>query len=530
MDDKSNPGERLARDLAWNEIADRFEHELQLGRNPIIESYLTERPSEESASLLQLLLKIEIERRVARGETPTPADYETRFDRHFVANAFEDIEETLSYDCQRRGAPDQVGGTQFKPGQMIGQFKVERCLGEGNWGVVYLGSDTVLDRPAALKLPRQDIDEEIFFREAKIAAQLDHPGIVSLYSAAKTNDGVPFVAMRFVDGQTLRDAWPEIERSPKAAANLMARIADAVDHAHRHKVYHRDIKPSNVMLVGDTGQPVILDFGLAICSSEQWLHRGDTSGTPAYRSPEQVRGDAHWIDGRSDIWSLGVMLYEMLTGERPFQGATVAELDDQILSRPIIPLRTFDTDIPIALEDACLKALCRSPDDRPKLASDWAQMLRISVLGEAGLDILIESAKQKRDIDIQTETPTYQVGDQIRVRMRSTQDCHLWLVNIGTSGNQSTLLPNPRSSLTRLKAHHWTDFPSDADNFSLPLSGPPGRERLVAIATDDELNDELRQSISLQDLRVGADVSGAGENPIYVVGLRELNFIVEASS
>ena len=210
--------------------------------------------------------------------------------------------------------------------------------------------------------------------EARTAAGLEHPHIVTIHDVFRDGECVVIV-QQYVSGEDLRKRMESGPLSPRLAAELMVGISDAVAFAHRKEFVHRDLKPSNILL-NDEGQPLVTDFGLAIHDSSQQKRKGEMSGTPAYMSPEQVRGETHRLDGRSDIWSLGVILYEMIAGRRPFSGKTLATLFDEIKYRDPKPPRQVNAAIPAELERICLRCLSKRVTQRYTSAVDLTSDLR----------------------------------------------------------------------------------------------------------------------------------------------------------
>jgi hypothetical protein len=251
----------------------------------------------------------------------------------------------------------------------IGRYRLERLLGRGGMGAVFLAYDTQLDRHVALKVPSFGHDDgelrERFLREARAAATLRHPNLCPVYDIGE-QDGVYYLTMAFIDGKPLSDFLPADKPFPaREAAELVRVLALALQEAHEHGIIHRDLKPANI-LIGPKKEPIITDFGLArrVASADQRLtHSGTVVGTPAYMPPEQVNGDVAAMGPCCDVYSLGVILYELLANRPPFEGP-LGVLMAQIVLDPPTPPSKYRPGLDPALEAICLKALAKKPQDR----------------------------------------------------------------------------------------------------------------------------------------------------------------------
>ena len=198
----------------------------------------------------------------------------------------------------------------------------------------------------------------MYLSEARTVAALDHPHIVPIYDMGRTPESAVFLVSRFVQGATLEARLKFYHADFKQAASLIKLLADALQHAHDRRLIHRDIKPANILIEDQSNKPYVTDFGLAVREDDLVKQLG-LAGTYAYMSPEQARGEGHRLDGRSDLFALGIMLYEILTGQRPFRGSTKNEVLHQIISiDPPLP-RSIRHEIPAELERICLKALSK---------------------------------------------------------------------------------------------------------------------------------------------------------------------------
>jgi serine/threonine protein kinase/formylglycine-generating enzyme required for sulfatase activity len=372
-------------------ICDDFDRAWRAGAQPKIEELLWQVADSLGDDLLCELIAVEVDLRRERGEMLSPQEYLARFPgkRAIVEKAFAMAPKHGSADAQDstssssastgNGAPATAPETATAVPSHIDRYRVERVLGSGTFGIVYLAQDPDLGRPVAIKVPRAErigtaSDLERYIEEARHAAQLKHPGIVAVYDVQRDGD-VVFVVQEFVAGQSLGECLKKERFAPKRTAQVLAAVAEAVSFAHRQGLVHRDLKPDNIIVDSD-GVPHVADFGLALHESMQRRQRGERAGSPAYMSPEQVQGLSHRLDGRSDIWSLGVVLYEMLACCRPFAGDSLKELYEEILERDPRPPRQINPAIPAELERVCLKCLSKRMTDRYSSAADLAGDLR----------------------------------------------------------------------------------------------------------------------------------------------------------
>ena len=263
----------------------------------------------------------------------------------------------------------------------LGRYEIVGELGQGAMGVVYKAIDPLIDRVVAIKtinlglaLDDKEEYEGRFYQEAKAAGRLNHPNIVTIYDVGKSGD-VAYIAMEFLQGRELRDIMNDGGVLPvDQVLDIVAQVAQGLAYAHEHEIVHRDVKPSNIMVVRD-GHAKITDFGIArMASSSVRTQTGMVLGSPKYMSPEQVMGKP--LDQRSDIFSLGVMLYEMLTGQAPFNGENVNAIMYQTVNAVPTPPSTMNPAVPEMANFIVAKALAKGLEDRYQNAKDFAIDLR----------------------------------------------------------------------------------------------------------------------------------------------------------
>ncbi len=365
------------------------------GERVPVEQYLARHPAlaGDVEALLELVQEEAAQRRHA-GEQPTLDEYLGRFPQHADAlrGLWGRLELTLAQ--ARADATSPEGATApplpyaTAPLLDLPGFQLREKLGEGGMGVVYRAHDLRLDQPRAVKVIRAgpfaagDAHDR-FNREARAVARLDHPGVVRIYTLDE-HHGALYIVMEYLEGGSLQARLRQGPLPPREAAELVRRLALAVQHAHDHRVLHRDLKPGNVLLSAD-GAPKVTDFGLAklLDSDDELTQSGAVMGTPAYMAPEQAEGRQADIDERTDVWALGAILYECLTGRPPFKGESRSDTLEQVRKRRPVPPHALRAEVPAGLEEVCLRCLEKRPHRRYLSAAALAADLQAWLDGRA---------------------------------------------------------------------------------------------------------------------------------------------------
>jgi serine/threonine protein kinase len=373
----------------------------------------------------------------------------------------------------------------------IGRYEIKKLLGRGGFGSVYLAQDEQLKRDVAIKLNLSSSASsqavKMFLDEAQILAELDHPNIVSVYDVG-TYEGDIYIVSKLVDGTDLAMRIKQNRPDLTLSLTLVAAIADALQFAHSKGLIHRDIKPANILL-DKSERPYLADFGIALRESD-YVGSMEMAGTPAYMSPEQARGEGHLMTHQSDIYSLGVVLYELLSGRRPFQAKSAYELLKLVKNTEVRTPRTYDASIPADLERICMKALARRPSERFAIAKDFADELRDFLAGRMDS----QSARRGPSSARSTNVSTFQSDEQPSTKSADTQ------------ARIPRVVPKGLRSFDR----------SDSDFFLALLPGPFDRTGMP-----EGLRFWKNQIEAQQSFRVGlvSGPSGCGKSSLIKAGL-----------
>lgn len=345
------------------------------GENRLVEDYLGALSALPGDRDWRLELAIgELEARRSTQDPLTDREIQTRFP---------DLSQTLrSHGSAADVDQDITEVIRISDSEVLqGRYRLDRLLGQGSFGRVFLARDLELQRDVAVKIPSEERLADVgrrreYLREARLVAGLEHPNILPIYDVGKTDTGAVYLVTRYIEGETLGGRFRRSRPTEREGVQLLIPVIAALGHAHRQGCVHRDVKPDNILIESRTGSAFLADFGLAIQESE-YLQANVVSGTPAYMSPEQVCGEGHRLDGRSDLFSMGVILYELLTGEKPFRGGKVSEVLRAVRAAVVRPPQEVSAGVSSELQRICLKALSRLATERYQTAAELIEDLQL---------------------------------------------------------------------------------------------------------------------------------------------------------
>jgi serine/threonine-protein kinase len=388
-----------------------------------------------------------------------------------------------------------------------GRYRIQKELGKGNMGVVYLAHDPQIERPVALKVLRQDrmVSEDFilrFVKEAKAIGRLSHPNIVTVYDVGQDHDTI-YIAMEYLEGKPFDEVIRSSRLDSKKIIDIGVQVAETLDYAHKKKIVHRDIKPSNIILTNE-GRVKLTDFGIAHIEDQtaiQQTQAGEILGTPVYMSPEQAMGSP--IDGRSDLYSLGVILYELIVGRRPFNGGNITAILRAIIQDTPDQPSQIDPFIPESLSDLIMRSISRDPDDRFQTGAEMAMALN------AELGIGAKEASTVRKPEQKAKPITIWMAASIVALAVATGGWYLWKTKlwiIAPKNQDRIVAPNVKKENHQTKdktvSKREKELPELYDGESKAIKSVPDADEKPS----KELKIQLHTTLMIDSTPAGARV------------------------